>query len=174
MTTRIFYENRLRVGSSSLLQILAQGPEGVGRQGQEGIWWQLGWGVCEGRRKGLGLACLVAALRPQSPEGVWTDPHGAALLPTSSCVLTAVTWHPRCTEVHLSVFHSNCKVAVGTRSKVGLASATCFLPPAGVRGRQRSLPGGLLGRKWEQDAPLKDLPRLTPPSLPACSESLTI
>ena len=37
--------------------------------------------------------------------------------------------YPQCTEVHLSVFHSNCKVAVGTRTKIGLASATCSPAP---------------------------------------------
>ena len=131
MTARIFRENGLRVGSSVSAADFGPGPRRyMGRQGQEGILWQLDGEYVKGEERGLGLACLVACSEA-SEEGVWTDPHRTA--PPSpdlpSCMPTAVTWHPPCTEVHLSVFHSNCKVAVGTRTKIGLASATCSPAP---------------------------------------------
>lgn len=62
----------------------------------------------------------------------------------------------------------------GSGDQVKGRSGLCHLlscpSPAGVRGRQRSLPGGLLGRKWEQDAP-SERPSLDSPR-PLCQPVL--
>lgn len=56
MTARIFRENGLRVGSSVSAADFGPGPRRyVGRQGQEGILWQLDGEYVEGRGKGPGV-----------------------------------------------------------------------------------------------------------------------
>lgn len=99
---------------------------------------------------------MLWGLRAQ--ERVWAHPLGAispssGLLPSHTP--TALTWHPWCTEVHLSSFHSSCKLAVGTRTKISPASATCSPAPSlpGLDGDRAARWDGSWGGRLEQDSP---------------------
>lgn len=162
MTARIFHENELRVGSSVSAADFGPGPRRyVGRQGQEGILWQLDGEYVKGGERGLGLACLVACSEA-SEEGVWTDPHRTA--PPSpdlpSCMPTAMT----CTlSVQRSIYLFSIPTAKwqwgpGQRSVWPLPPALLPLPCQGEMETEkpaRRAPGEEVGSRTP---PLKDLP----------------
>ena len=63
MTARIFHENGLRVGSSVSAADFGPGPRRyVGRQGQEGILWQLDGEYVKKLSLGMDFKCFLGSV----------------------------------------------------------------------------------------------------------------